>query len=150
MRPGPVKIPLPALCSAPALARPDRGVGALARGAMPSATVAPSTQDLKATAQAAYGGAFAPGHVIGPVALQRLSDSIKTTVAANAFDPALHPGGMAVVNRVAAFPQPGAVAASWRALGQLCRASIICAGSPGSWARVDLQRVGWVASFKAR
>ena len=50
-----------------------RGVGALARAATPSAAVAPSTQDLKATAQAAYGGAFAPGHVIDPAALQRLS-----------------------------------------------------------------------------
>jgi hypothetical protein len=35
---------------------------------------------------------------------------IKSTMAANAFDPALHPGGMAVVNRVVAFPQPGATA----------------------------------------
>jgi hypothetical protein len=87
-----------------------RGVGALARAATPSAAVAPSTQDLKAAAQAAYGGAFAPGHVIDPAALQRLSGAIKTTMAANAFDPALHPGGMAVVNRIAAFPQPGATA----------------------------------------
>ncbi len=85
-----------------------RGVGALAQAATPSAAVAPSTQALKDTAQAAHGGAFAPGHVIDPAALQRLLDSIRTTMAANAFDPALHPGGMAVVNRIAAFPQPGA------------------------------------------
>jgi hypothetical protein len=87
-----------------------RGVGALARAATPSSTVAPSTQDLKAAAQAAYGDAFAPGHVIAPESLQRLSGAIKSTMAANAFDPALHPGGMAVVNRIAAFPQPGASA----------------------------------------
>jgi hypothetical protein len=90
-----------------------RGVGALARAATPSAAAAaPSTQDIKDAAQAAYGAAFQPGHVIAPESLQRLSDAIKTTMAANAFDPALHPGGMAVVNRIAAFPAPGGSASS--------------------------------------
>ena len=92
------------------------GGNVLARGAAPmlagpAATVtAPSTQAIKDTAQAAYGQAFQPGHVIAPSALQRLSGAIRTTLAENAFDPALHPGGMAVVNRIDAFPAPGASA----------------------------------------
>jgi hypothetical protein len=77
----------------------------------PAATAAaPSTQAIKDAAQAAYGEAFQPGHVIAPEALQRLSGAIKSTMAENAFDPALHPGGMAVVNRIDGFLAPGAPA----------------------------------------
>jgi hypothetical protein len=38
-----------------------RGVGALARAAMPSTAVAPSTQALKDAAQSTYAQAFQPG-----------------------------------------------------------------------------------------
>jgi hypothetical protein len=92
------------------------GGNALARSvapllAGPSVTAAaPSTQALKGIAQTAYNDAFQPGQIIAPESLQRLSDAIKTTMADNAYHPALHPGGAAVVDGINAFPAPGASA----------------------------------------
>jgi hypothetical protein len=68
---------------------------------------APSTQAFKAAAQSAYGDAFQPGHVIAPEALQRLSGAIRTTMAENAYDPALQPRGVAIVNHVDGWPASG-------------------------------------------
>jgi hypothetical protein len=92
------------------------GGNALARTVAPllagptASAAAPSTQAFKATAQSAYGDAFGPGHVIAPDALQRLSGAIKTTMAENAYDPALQPRGVAIVNHVGGWPALGASA----------------------------------------
>jgi hypothetical protein len=90
-----------------AIARP---VAALLAG--PSTTAAaPSTQALKGIAQTAYNDAFQPGQIIAPEALQRLSAAVRQTMADNAYHPALHPGGAAVVDGINAFPAPDASAA---------------------------------------
>ena len=74
-----------------------RSVAPLLAG--PSVTAAaPSTQALKGVAQTAYNDAFQPGQIIAPEALQRLSAAVRQTMADNAYHPALHPGGAAVVD----------------------------------------------------
>ena len=77
----------------------------------PAATAAaPSTQAIKDAAQSAYGEAFGPGQIIAPDSLQRLSAAVRQTMADNAYHPALHPGGAAVVDGLSALPTPGASA----------------------------------------
>jgi hypothetical protein len=84
-----------------------RSVAPLLAG--PAVTAAaPSTQALKGIAQTAYNDAFQPGQIIAPEALQRLSAAVRQTMAENAYHPALHPGGAAIVDGINTFPTPGA------------------------------------------
>jgi hypothetical protein len=76
-----------------------------------AAAAAPSTQAVKDTAQAAYNDAFQPGQIVAPQSLQRLSAAVRQTMADNAYHPALHPGGAAVIDGLNALPTPGASAA---------------------------------------
>ena len=76
-----------------------------------AAVAAPSTQAVKDTAQAAYNDAFQPGQIVAPESLQRLSAAVRQTMADNAYHPALHPGGAAVIDGLSALPTPGASAA---------------------------------------
>jgi hypothetical protein len=90
------------------------GGNALARSVAPLlagptvAAAAPSTQAIKNAVQTAYNDAFQPGQIIAPEALQRLSAAVRQTMADNAYHPALHPGGAAVVDGINTFPTPGA------------------------------------------
>jgi hypothetical protein len=90
------------------------GGNALARSiapilAGPTATAAaPSTQALKATAQAGYDQADKAGVIVSPDALSRLSADVRSTLANGAYHPALQPKGQAIVDAINAFPAPGA------------------------------------------
>ena len=75
-----------------------------------AAVAAPSTQAVKDTAQAAYNDAFQPGQIVAPASLQRLSAAVRQTMADNAYHPALHPGGAAVIDGLSGLPTPGASA----------------------------------------
>ena len=93
------------------------GGNAIARSVAPflagpaASAAASSTQAIKNAAQAAYNDAFQPGQIIAPESLQRLSAAVRQTMADNAYHPALHPGGAAVVDGLSALPTPGASAA---------------------------------------
>lgn len=63
-------------------------------------SVIPSNEALSKAAQAAYKAADDAGVIIRPESAQRLATSIKQQLAEDGFDTALHPGVMAVLNRL--------------------------------------------------
>jgi hypothetical protein len=58
--------------------------------------------------KSAYNDAFQFGQIIAPGPLQGLAATIRQTMADNACNPSLHPGGAAVVDGLSALPTPGA------------------------------------------